>query len=218
VHSNYGGPPKKTKETETPEHRAERIEVSETNGMIRPERLYLLAENCFQCHTVPNENLVNTGGHAAGSDFELVSWLQGEVRHNVWYTGGKSNPDASPERKRLMYVVGRALDLEYAVRGVAKSTKKAKYAVAMAKRAARAKNSIMEISELVSNSEIEEMVALANGAELKLNNEDQLLAVAEKLKIVTQKFVATASGSDLASVDALIPGPEKYKGTPGSKK
>ena len=35
----------------------------------------------------------------------------------------------------MMYVVGQALDLEFALRGVAKATEKADYAVAMAKRA-----------------------------------------------------------------------------------
>jgi hypothetical protein len=211
THSQYGGA-KVTKETETAEHRAERIEMSEAAGMIRPARLYLLAENCFQCHTVPMEELVNKGGHAAGSDFELVAWSQGEIRHNVWFSGGKSNPGASPERKRMMYIVGRALDLEYALRGVAKSTKKAKYAVAMAKRAARAKGYMQAIADLVSNSDIDGMLALANGAELKLNNKAALLDAAEKLKKMTMNFVATADGGAFAAIDSLLPGPDKYKG------
>ena len=193
THSTYGDA-KATRETETADHRTERINMSESAGMIRPERLYLLAENCFQCHTVPVEELINVGGHAAGSDFELVSWSQGEVRHNVWFNGGKSNPEAAPERKRMMYIVGRALDLEYALRGVAKSTEKAKYAVAMAKRAARAKGHMKAIAELAGNADIDEMLALTNGAELKLNNEAALLATAEKLKEVTKRFAASADG------------------------
>ena len=213
THSNYGGP-KITRETESAEHRAERIEMTKAAGMILPAGIYQVAENCFQCHTVPVEKLVNVGGHAAGSDFELVSWSQGEIRHNVWYSGGKSNPEVSPERKRIMYIVGRALDLEYALRGIAKATKKKKYAVAMAKRAARAKKHMHAVGDLVSNPDIEDILALADGVKLKLNNEAALLDAAAKLKEVTSRFALTAEGGAFAAIDSLIPGSDKYKGAP----
>ena len=188
--------------------------MTKAAGMILPAGIYQVAENCFQCHTVPMEKLVNVGGHPAGSNFELVSWSQGEIRHNVWYSGGKSNPEVSPERKRIMYIVGRALDLEYALRGVAKATKKKKYAVAMAKRAARAKKHMHAVGDLVSNPDIEDILALADGVKLKLNNEAALLDAAAKLKEVTSRFAVTAEGSAFAAIDSLIPGSDKYKGAP----
>lgn len=137
VHSDFGGKDVKAKD-ETPAHKKERWEKAEAKGIIRPSNLYALAQNCYQCHTVPNEKLVNVGGHKAGSDFELVAWSQGEVRHNLWYADGKQNKEASVDRRRVMYVVGQALDLEYALRGVAKATAKDNYAVAMAQRAKKA--------------------------------------------------------------------------------
>jgi len=77
--------------------------------------------------------LVNTGGHAGGRPRELVSWSQGEVRHR--FLSGTKNKKNSQERKRMLYLVGRVVDLEYRLRGRAKATKKATYGVAMAKRA-----------------------------------------------------------------------------------
>jgi len=77
--------------------------------------------------------LVNTGGHAAGRPRELVSWSQGEVRHR--FLSGTKNKKNSQERNRMLYLVGRVVDLEYRLRGLAKATKKATYGVAMAKRA-----------------------------------------------------------------------------------
>ena len=71
VHSSYGGKGV-TKETEDAAHRAKRLADSKAAGMISPDDLYGVASNCYGCHTVPNEKLVNTGGHAAGSKFELV--------------------------------------------------------------------------------------------------------------------------------------------------
>ena len=104
------------------------------------DQLSAIAANCFGCHTVPDEELINVGGHTPGSAFELVSWSQGMVRHNLWYTEGEQNKGASANRKRLMFVVGLAVELETALRAVGKATEKKAYAVAMARRAAAARS------------------------------------------------------------------------------
>lgn len=213
VHGDYGGK-KVTKEMETPEHKVERLAQIEKAGMIRPHDLYRVAENCYQCHTVPNEELVNVGGHKAGSDFELVSWSQGEVRHNFFHSAGKENKEVSPEHKRLMFVVGRALDLEYSLRGVAKSTKKAKYAVSMAKRVVAIKKKLKEIHELVPVPEVANMLTIANGVKLKLNNETALIEAAEKVAKETHTLLETAKGDQWQALDSIIP--TKYKGEPGT--
>ncbi len=209
IHADYGGK-NVPREAETPEHRTERFANAEAAGMIRPSRLYSVAKNCYSCHTVPNEKLVNVGGHPAGSEFELVSWSQGEVRHNVWYT--RENNEASAARKRMMYIVGQALDLEFAIRGVAKSTEKATYAVTMAKRAAAAKEAMKKIAAVVSTPEITEILDAAAEAKLKLNNEAQLTAAAERISAAANKFAESYDGSEFAAVDPLIPTPDKYKG------
>lgn len=209
VHSDYGGK-EVTRENEAPAHKAERFAKSEAAGMIRPSRLYAVASNCYGCHTVPKEKLVNQGGHTAGSDFELVSWASGEVRHNVWYT--KENNEAAPERKRMMYAVGLMLDLEHALRGVAKATEKATYAVSMAKRAKRAEKALIELAGAVKTPEIEAVLAAAKEAKLKLNNEAELTAAADKVGAAARKFADGYDGSKFAALDALIPGPDKYKG------
>ncbi|GIS65846.1 MAG: hypothetical protein CM1200mP4_1940 [Rhodospirillaceae bacterium] len=54
VHSDFGGKGI-TAENEDPDHRKTRYETSVAAGFIRPADLYKVAENCYQCHTVPNE-------------------------------------------------------------------------------------------------------------------------------------------------------------------
>jgi hypothetical protein len=211
IHGDYGGK-KVTKEMETPDHKAERLAQIKQAGMINPKDLYRVAENCYQCHTVPNEELVNVGGHKAGSDFELVSWTQGEVRHNFFHSAGKENREASPERKRLMFVVGQALDLEYSLRGVAKATKKEKYAVNMAKRVVAAKENLKKIYELVPLPEINNMLTIADGVSLKLNNEPALIEAAEKIEKETNSLLKNAKGEEWQKLDSIIP--PKYKGDP----
>jgi len=213
IHSDYGGKDVK-RDSETPEHRQQRIAQSRAAGMIQPSMLYDWAKNCYGCHTVPEEKLVNVGGHPAGSKFELVTWSQGEIRHNVWYTEGKENPEAPVEQKRLMLVVGQMLDLEHALRGVAKATEKADYAVAMAGRAKAAAQRIKQISEAATTPEIDAVLEVAGSVELKLDNADALNAAADKIREHARALVANNDGSGLAGLDPLIPGPDQYKGAP----
>lgn len=211
LHNDYGGKDVK-KDQETAEHKAKRFKDAEAGGMLRPENVYNVAQNCFQCHTVPNEKLVEVGGHKAGSDFELVSWSQGEVRHNFQRGAGK-NAEATPERKRVLYVVGRLLDLEYGLRGVAEVTKANKYAVEMAKRTKRAIEYLKQINGAMPDGKLQEAQKIGEGAELKPNNKAALLGAAEKVKKIAQEM-AMKDGATLAAVDSLIPGEPKGHAVP----
>jgi hypothetical protein len=212
VHSEYSG---KKKETETPAEAKARWAKSEAAGMIRPHDFYGLAKNCYGCHVVPQEKLVNTGGHTAGSAFELVAWSQGEIRHNTWYNDGKANPEADPNRKRMMYVVGTAVELETSLRSVGKATERAAYAVAMARRAAAARTTMDGIAKaLPSVPEAAEIAAAGNAPGLKLNNDAELSAAADKVAAATKRLSTKYDGSTFAGIDSMLPTPDKYKGKP----
>ncbi len=179
LHSDYGGP-NITQETETPEHRQERIAASVHAGMNNPANLYLIARQCLSCHTTPNEELVNVGGHAAGSpEFELVSWSQGLVRHNFLRTNGASNAAATPAELRVMYVVGVLADLEASLRATAAATSKAPFGIASAQRTARLKKKLYDNSKLVSDPQIDDALQAALAVPLQLNQKEQLTAAAD---------------------------------------
>ena len=209
VHSDFGGKDE-TAETEDVAHKIKRYADSEAAGMIRPSNLYDLAANCYGCHTVPNEKLVNVGGHAAGSNFELVRWSQGEVRHNLWYT--EENTEADINRKRTFYIIGKMLDLEHALRGVAKSTESGEYAIAMAKRSKKALAFLKKIDETVDEANLSAIISVASEAKLKLNNEVPLLQAADAVAKSAKQFANDNDGSALSGVDALLPSADKYKG------
>ena len=107
VHNDYGGQGV-TRESETPAHRYERLSKSIARGMRNPINVYLVAQSCYRCHTVPSERLVNVGGHVAGSmDFEIVSWSQGTVRHNFVRTGIRCLQRRFLSRTAAAHVCGR---------------------------------------------------------------------------------------------------------------
>lgn len=211
LHNDYGGT-SITKELETPAHRDERRAKSIAAGMNNPANLYLVARQCLACHTSPEEKLVNMGGHAPGSlDFDLVAWSQGMVRHNFLRTGGAGNAPSSPERLRVMHVVGVMADLEASLRATAAASEKAAFGVAAAQRAAAKKRRLYEISQLIDNQHVRTATDAALGVRLKLNNREALLAAADAIGEAAYEFAATADGAELAAIDPLLPKPDQYK-------
>jgi len=213
LHAEFSG--HKNKQEEPKAKAAARWRKSEKLGMIRPHALYKLAKNCYGCHVVPQEKLVNIGGHPAGSKFELVSWSQGEVRHNLWYSKGKKNVKASPARKRMMYLVGMAVELETALRAVGVATKRKSYAVKMARRADAARKKIAAVAKALPHvQELANMVTLSHSAGLKLNNNAALTAAADQIAKQILSLIVRFNGSKFAALDRMIPGSSKYKGKP----
>jgi Cytochrome c554 and c-prime len=211
VHSGFSG---KKAETETKAEKDTRWKLAESKGMIRPTNYYQLAKNCYSCHVVPQEDLVNKGGHRAGSSFDLVSWSQGEVRHNTWHSKGRDNVPANAARKRMLYLVGLGVELETALRAVGKATARKAYAFAMAKRADRARKQIAAAASAAPNvPEIASMVDRGNSTGLKLNNERLLTAAADGVSKLLVTITEKYDGSTLAGLDGLIPGADKFKGT-----
>lgn len=217
VHSQFSG---KTEKTETKAEADARWKLADSKGMIRPSALYRLAKNCYSCHVVPQEDLVNKGGHPAGSAFELVAWSQGEVRHNTWHSKGKENSAATAERKRMLYIVGLGVELETGIRAVGKATARQRYAFEMAKRVDRARKQLSAAAKAAPNvPEIAKMVEFAYSAGLKLNNDRFLSAAADGVAKLIATFAEKYDGSTMAGLDSLIPSPDKFKGTarePGS--
>jgi hypothetical protein len=194
--------------TNNPGHLADAVKL----GMLRPGDYYHVAANCFSCHTVPEEKLVNVGGHKAGSDFELVSWLSGEVLHNLQKSAGKVNEEIPVERRRMLYVIGRALDLEYSLRGMAAASGEGAYSKAMLDRINAAKERLDAIAKASDLPEVKKMLATVNAADLKPGNADAINKMAGAIGEISSSLAQSQDGSKLAALDPLIPGPDKYMG------
>lgn len=210
LHADYG--PNVTRLTETPEHRNLRRSASIEAGMNNPTNLYLIARQCLDCHTTPNERLVEVGGHPAGSaGFNLVAWSQGMVRHNFVRSDGAVNAPSPPERLRVMHVVGVMTDLEYSLRAVAKATAGGLYGQTAAGRAAARKQSLTEIQGLLNHPLIAEALGAVATLELRLGNGPAIEAAAQRIGDAAYAFAERADGAQLAAIDGLLPPPSQYK-------
>lgn len=184
---------------------------AEKLGMIRPKNYYDVAANCYGCHTVPNEEIVNKG-HKAGSEFELVAWSQGEVRHNFRASQGKVNAEAPVERRRMFYVVGQCLDLEFSIRAVGKATGTGKYLDAMKQRVAGATARLQAIQKTQAIDEVGKILAAAGGLDLAPGNGDALNAAADGISKLARGLSQSRDGTGLAAIDALLPAAAGYRG------
>jgi Cytochrome c554 and c-prime len=211
THADYGGEGV-SKEQETPEHRVQRVEQSIAKGMNNPHNIYLIARQCYDCHTVPNERLVNVGGHLAGSqDFELVAWSQGMVRHNFLRTGGTTNGVPTAAELRVMYVVGVMTDLEYSLRATAAASEKATFGVASAQRAARMKKRLHEIQAFIHDQYVQQALDAVSTLELRLGNGPAITGAADKISKAALEFAERANGNSMAAIDTMLPTPEQYR-------
>jgi hypothetical protein len=211
IHADYGGE-NVSKAQETAEHRSKRVEESIARGMNNPHNIYLIARQCYDCHTVPNERLVNVGGHLAGSqEFELVAWSQGMVRHNFLRTGGTTNGWPSQAELRVMYIVGVMTDLEYSLRATAAASEKATFGVTSAQRAARMKKRLHEIQILVNDPLIQPALDAVAAVEMRLGNAAAIAAAADEVGRAANEFAVQADGEKLETVDLMLPSPSQYK-------
>ena len=211
LHNDYGGPTA-TQESESAAHRQQRIDSSISAGMRNPTNLYLVAQSCLNCHTVPNEALVNNGTHKAGSDeFELVAWSQGMVRHNFLRTEGKSNATNSREKLRVMYIVGQIADLEFSTRATALATERARFGLTVANRAAQVATRLYEIQQQVGDPLLQKILVEFSAAELRINNPQQLNQIADTINRLGIEFAGKADGHQFAAVDSMLPDPSTYR-------
>jgi len=209
IHNDRGAGVTK-REQETAAHRQTRIQQSEAGGMLRPSgNLYAVAANCFECHTVPVEELVNVGGHPAGSSsFELTKRI-GNIRHNFlaqqWGGSAENRPPTS-QRTRVIFVAGSMLDYEYSIRGMARATKADRYSKAMDRRIAKARTELESVGRAVPIAEVTEILAAGSTGRYTVGNRAALTVLADRIRAIGQRFTSTNDGSKLAAVDALIAG------------
>jgi hypothetical protein len=211
LHNDYGGPTA-LKSQETAQHRMQRQEAAMANGMRNPTNVYLIARSCLQCHSVPNQDLVDVGGHGPGSlDFELVSWSQGINRHNFLRTGNQTNAENSLAELRVMFVAGQIADLEFSTRATAKATQRGTYGLTVAQRAVRVALRLESIQEQIQDPHLEQALQAFSRAVLKTNNETELMAVADEIQHAGTAFARSADGTPWVALDSMIPTKSQYK-------
>lgn len=192
IHNDYGGSGVKASQ-EAPEHKAQRIANATEAGMKWPSDKYGVAENCMECHGLANPGVEGEKlaimlelGHPVVSDWEIVRYSQGSVRHRFYPPDMTVNAEMSRSELAELYIIGQAAKLVSAI-GASEKSDSAKYKEFQNARVAAAKSVLGNIS--------------AAAALIANPTEDEARAFVEAIK-----------GQDLSSeVGAMLPAKSDYK-------
>ncbi len=189
-----------TADDETLLHRTARLSNCDSLGMIRPARLYELGAACYSCHSIADQELIQTAGHPNGEQFEFASWTQGDIRHNFVRAGSDENPRSAPERVRVMFLVGAALRLEYACRAVTDGAPTDAITNAVANLGA--------IDEVVDIDAVSQLIEIGRGVEGAAVAAEAIEHVREIGMLIAENQI----GADAAQLDPLIPASRTREG------
>ena len=199
-HADFG-PDASNAEEESEAHRLERRRRCREAGLVSPRSVYELGARCYSCHSIDDSELVTAGGHPTGAGFELVAWSQGEIRHNFHQDGSGENTESPVERRALMYVVGRALELEHALLALERATPER--GVELRARLDAAAADVARILELATVPALAELAALASGGSTP---------APEALRALGARTESELGAVDLTPLFDLLPGEESYVG------
>lgn len=194
-HNNYGKGV--TRETESAEHKAERIRTAAEAGMIWPTATFDVAMNCMGCHGMAREELSGDtitkmleAGHPINPDYELVRYSQGSVRHRYYPPDMNTNAETPPPELARIFIAGHAASLVSATSALSLSNHP-KYVAAQEARIAAARTALEAIQGSVPEA----------GALLQDPSEAN-----------GQALVAAINDKDLSStVGGLLPPSDSYK-------
>ena len=225
IHATYGFHGER-RESETAEHRRQRIARCRSAGQYRCDDLYSLTKQCYECHVVGDEDLVVRGGHHPGNPgFEMTSWFDERMRHNLCLDPGRNGlapslwadplwrPDRQPgkeiNRRRLMYVVSSLVDLEVSLRNRGRA-KHSSFASAAATRIVSAYSRLTVISEGGSSNDLEQAVdAIAQlkpilFAPPRQHDSQAFLDAAELIRDIAMRLSAADQGERFSEADRLL--------------
>jgi hypothetical protein len=177
--------------------RGPRIEKAAQAGMVHPDHLYDIAQNCLSCHGAARPGVdpgtlakMFDAGHPVGAAFELVQYSQGSVRHRFYPPDESKNKEMTPAELARMFITGHAAALVMQA-SVAGKVNNAKYNEALKKIETAARTALDAIK-----GQVPEAAAL----------------LAQPTDANARKLVAAISNKDLSGqVGRLLPAKNTYK-------
>ena len=170
---------------------------------------YNISKSCFECHIIDDEELVNKGDHHTFSNFELVAWLSGEVRHNVHRNHASANPEASIERRRVLYLTGLLLDVEFTLKALSKSTKEGNYRTDLLNHLDTLNTSVRKAHSLTKLPLLEKVSATIPN---EFEPPTSLIEKADQIARLNKQLIAKSDHFSLEALDSLLPRPDQYIG------
>lgn len=204
VHNNYGSDTA-TKSSESAAHKAQRIKAIEAAGMVRPANYLGFAQNCYQCHLVANEDLINKTTHRGASDFSFLERTQGNILHSEPANIDKQNKliisGAIVEVAGALFALGNAKDVS------------GRYAQEMTQTASGAIKSLESAADATNDAQLLKIHSKLKGIQLKAGDA-ALVSLSKEIMQTASGALGTQGSLHKATVASPITKPKKEKSSP----
>lgn len=190
------------------------LAASAEKGMVRPQQLIDMVRRCLDCHVVGGDKLVGVAGHKTGADFDMVSWLQGEVRHNFLRSESyEVNRPTAPARLRRYQVAGAILQLRARLAAFSRlEDRKGPAAKALGRDVLASYRSIKAMrGRLPALGRVQELLSDLKLAEAGRADFQEVLVGLDRL---AERLAGADSEVDLSPIQPLLP--EDRRGSPRS--
>jgi hypothetical protein len=175
----------------------DRMQKAAAAGMIWPSMLYDIAENCLSCHGLARPNVppatfakMIDAGHPGGTEFELVKYLEGSVRHRFYPPDVTKNQEMNNAELSRTFITGHAAGLVLVATSLGKGSNP-KYEETLKKIEASARAALDTVK-----GQVPEAATL----------------LSQPTEANARKLVEAIKGKDLyAQVRALLPAKNTYK-------
>ncbi|MFT5574590.1 MAG: outer membrane biosynthesis protein TonB [Bermanella sp.] len=206
IHNEYGGPGV-SKETESAVHKSKRYKNMHTAGMVFPADLYGLASNCFQCHLIANEKLINSTDHPTSSAFNLIERSQGNIKHY---------PAADASKKNKLAIAGISAQTVQGLRALANAKPGSRFASEMESTVRQASSQFNTVAQQLNDKALQKIASLLRDASLSAGN-GELIELSTKINELAaamtgvggsaSKNKATAAQSPAIAKPSVTPEP-----------
>ena len=151
LHNDYGA--FESAEDEPAAHRSSRLAAAEDAGMVGAFNIFGIASNCTSCHGLSRPDISGASlaamfanGHPLNSEFELVKYSQGSVRHRFYPPDLENNAEMNQAELSRLFLIGKAAQVVAAERAVSIAPD-GEYKVAQQAIASAARKSLSSVAE-----------------------------------------------------------------------
>ncbi len=201
IHNEYGGPGV-TKESESEAHKSQRYKAMHDAGMVYPADLYGLANNCFQCHLIANEKLINGSEHPTSSSFDLVERSQGNIKHY---------PAADAAKKNKLAIAGIAAQTVQGLKALANAAPGTRFASEMESTVKQAASQFNSVAQQLNDGSLQKIASLLNEATLSAGN-SKLASLSAKIDEAATAIVgvegSVSKSNNVAAIEISKPAPQ----------
>lgn len=191
------------------EREIQRVTFLEGIGMRHPKNIYGILKACIQCHTVSNEDVVNSGHPTGRIGFEYLTWFRDDLEHESELIANEE--PKSQHLDCVKFIVGQMVDLEVSLRnrGTAQTHG---FATAAATRIAAAHHALRRVHAAEPIADVKSAIRLIDRVYPSLfatpeKDQHHFIDMADQISTIANRLAVRLADCNIESIETILPDP-----------